>query len=366
MTDLARRPRGAGPVRAASPSCSTTTTASSVEQHLLACDACRAAVAGAATPDAARGVLAGVAEVIDPPRASVLERILARLGVADDTARLVGATGVAPGWRGWRRCVAAGRRAPSRSAGARDSDAVLPRRRTAAPARRHRARVPPGRGSRRARPASPPPLHGAGVAVRRVVATVVPDPRRARGHHAGAARRRGRGAAWLLPSLALAAASLLLATGPCGCPSPSRCRPSSWVALLVAMRLAQGPGGAFRGLSGVSVPTGPALAARSPWSSSPPGSCSDETASRPWRSAGEHPTHTVEGRRSASGSVRPSPSTASTSHLATGITGLLGPNGAGKTTLLRILATVLRPDAGTLSVLGHDPGDGRRPPRRPP
>jgi ABC transporter DrrB family efflux protein len=34
--------------------------------------------------------------------------------------------------------------------------------------------------------------------------------------------------------------------------------------------------------------------------------------------------------------------------------GLLGPNGAGKTTLVRILATLLRPDAGRAEVLGHD------------
>jgi ABC-2 type transport system ATP-binding protein len=34
--------------------------------------------------------------------------------------------------------------------------------------------------------------------------------------------------------------------------------------------------------------------------------------------------------------------------------GLLGPNGAGKTTAIRVLATLLRPDAGTARVLGYD------------
>jgi ABC-2 type transport system ATP-binding protein len=34
--------------------------------------------------------------------------------------------------------------------------------------------------------------------------------------------------------------------------------------------------------------------------------------------------------------------------------GVLGPNGAGKTTTIRMLATLLRPDAGEAKVLGHD------------
>jgi ABC-2 type transport system ATP-binding protein len=36
------------------------------------------------------------------------------------------------------------------------------------------------------------------------------------------------------------------------------------------------------------------------------------------------------------------------------ILGLLGPNGAGKTTAVRILSTILSPDAGHATILGHD------------
>lgn len=42
------------------------------------------------------------------------------------------------------------------------------------------------------------------------------------------------------------------------------------------------------------------------------------------------------------------------------IYGLTGPSGAGKSTLLRVLATVVRPDGGTIRVDGIDPADDRR------
>ncbi len=38
--------------------------------------------------------------------------------------------------------------------------------------------------------------------------------------------------------------------------------------------------------------------------------------------------------------------------------GFLGPNGAGKSTTIRLLLDLLRPTAGTIRVLGHDPIDG--------
>src|SRR5207247_10264370 len=37
--------------------------------------------------------------------------------------------------------------------------------------------------------------------------------------------------------------------------------------------------------------------------------------------------------------------------------GLLGPNGAGKTSVVKMIARLLRPDTGTVSLFGSDPGN---------
>ncbi|MGV8851616.1 MAG: ABC transporter ATP-binding protein [Rhodoglobus sp.] len=37
------------------------------------------------------------------------------------------------------------------------------------------------------------------------------------------------------------------------------------------------------------------------------------------------------------------------------VTGLIGPNGSGKTTLMLMLASLLKPDAGSINISGHDP-----------
>jgi ABC-2 type transport system ATP-binding protein len=43
------------------------------------------------------------------------------------------------------------------------------------------------------------------------------------------------------------------------------------------------------------------------------------------------------------------------------ILAVLGPNGAGKTTFVRCIATLIKPDEGTLRIFGQTPFERRRP-----
>src|SRR4051812_36930506 len=61
----------------------------------------------------------------------------------------------------------------------------------------------------------------------------------------------------------------------------------------------------------------------------------------------------VEGLAKAHGAVKALQGVTSTARTGT-VLGLLGPNGAGKTTAVRILATLLKPDAGRATVAGLD------------
>jgi len=67
-------------------------TASSIEGHLVACSTCRAHLAAANAPSAVAASWDAVADRIDRPRPSVLERFLEYMGVGGGQARLVVAT----------------------------------------------------------------------------------------------------------------------------------------------------------------------------------------------------------------------------------------------------------------------------------
>ncbi|MDH4158819.1 MAG: zf-HC2 domain-containing protein [Actinomycetota bacterium] len=64
---------------------------SSVEAHLLACDACRALVASEAPAGRLDAVWAEIQEQVDAPRPTWVERLLTRLGVSPADARLLSA-----------------------------------------------------------------------------------------------------------------------------------------------------------------------------------------------------------------------------------------------------------------------------------
>lgn len=209
-------------------------TAASVEQHLLACAECRAGVAQAAAP-AASTSWAAIADVIDRPRASVVERVLARLGLPDHLARVIGATpGLRVAWMATIALLGLGAAAIARDTGSSALFLGL------APL------LPIGSVLLTFLPAEEPggeaaaatPLHGAGVAIRRTVAALVPTFL-ALGLASVALPHLSEAAAWLLPGLALGVGVLLLAT---------YVRPVvaaaalsiAWVGVLTAVRVADG------------------------------------------------------------------------------------------------------------------------------
>lgn len=69
----------------------------------------------------------------------------------------------------------------------------------------------------------------------------------------------------------------------------------------------------------------------------------NEDAPRVWRTFWRRPTRRVEAVKPATFAVAPGE-----------IYGILGQNGSGKSTLIRMVATLLIPDAGRVTVFGHD------------
>lgn len=68
------------------------TSTSSIESHLLACDRCRATVGGAVEDDLLAFVWSEISDALDRPRLGWAERTLRWLGCSDTSSRIVAAT----------------------------------------------------------------------------------------------------------------------------------------------------------------------------------------------------------------------------------------------------------------------------------
>jgi MYXO-CTERM domain-containing protein len=183
-------------------------TASSIEQHLIRCAECRAVVAGATAPTSLHDSWDAVADIIDRPRTTIVERFLARIGVPAELSRVVGATpGLRLAWLGTIVLLAGGAASISRSNDGEGLFLVL------APL------LPLGSVLLTFLPADEPageaaaatPLYGAGVLIRRALASLVPTFAVLLAASV-ALPDLTDGARWLLPGLALAVGSLALST----------------------------------------------------------------------------------------------------------------------------------------------------------
>jgi hypothetical protein len=70
----------------------TSASAASVEQHVLACESCRARMSTTFAADRSERMWAGILERVDAPTPRPVERVLRHLGVSDPTSRLLAAT----------------------------------------------------------------------------------------------------------------------------------------------------------------------------------------------------------------------------------------------------------------------------------
>jgi hypothetical protein len=183
--------------------------AASLEMHLLTCAECRRAVARAADPTTFAAAWDDIADRIDAPSPTPVERFLRVIGVSSATARLVGATrALQLSWLGALAVVAGGAAAVARQ---NDSAAFFLVIAPVVPVAMitlafAAASDPAGEAGAAA------PLHGLGVTLRRsvavlaatiavlvVAATALPD--------VGV-----RDATWLLPALAMSTGALALST----------------------------------------------------------------------------------------------------------------------------------------------------------
>jgi hypothetical protein len=184
-------------------------TAASIDAHLLACAECRQALTAAAAPALAATSWAAVADRIDQPRTTVLERLLRRLGMGSGTTRLLAATPAlqAAGLVAVA-VVAVTAGVLSRTAGADGIFLVL------APL------VPLGAVAASFASAADPageagvgtPLHGAGLVLRRASAILAVNLGLLGAAALALPDLGPSAAAWVLPALALALGALALGT----------------------------------------------------------------------------------------------------------------------------------------------------------
>ena len=211
-------------------------TASSVEQHLLACAACRASVAGAADRVALEASWQSIAVEIDQPRSPLGERVLGRIGVPAGLARLVGAT---PGLR-FATLVAVVLLGAVAVLTARDTGSDAPFL-VLAPL------VPLGAVSVAFLPFADPageagvatPLHGPGLALRRTLVVLVPTVVVLTLLGFAVPGLAGWSVVWILPGLGLVAFAFALSTY-VRIPTAIAVTAAAWFAVLAGCR-AGGP-----------------------------------------------------------------------------------------------------------------------------